>query len=63
MLLLRYAPKKNFPLPFNGTEWVVPFPFNNILLSVPNPFEVRAYFPSVLIYFRVAQSALARGSL
>ena len=47
---LRYAPKK-LPLPFN------------ISLSVLDPLEVRAYFPSVLIYFRVAQSALARGSL
>ena len=26
----------------------LPFPFNNILLSVPNPFEVCAYFSSVL---------------
>ena len=44
-------------------EPVVSFPFNYILVSVPNLIEVRAYFLSVLIYFRVVQSGLVRGSL
>ena len=38
---VRYAPKK-LPLPFNETEWVVPFPFNNISLSVLDPFLIRS---------------------
>ena len=47
--------KKTLPLPFNETE-----------RAVHDPFEVRAYLPSVLIkyyYIRIALSALARGSL
>ena len=40
--------QKMLPLPFNGTERVILFPFNNISLTIPNPFEVRVYFLSVL---------------
>ena len=44
--------------------------FNNISLTVHDPFPIRlcpcifsVRFESVLIYFRAAQSVLARGSL
>ena len=64
--LIQYAPKK-LPLPFDETERNRPF--NETERAVHDPFEVRAYLPSVLnvlikyYYIRIAQSALARGSL
>ena len=63
MQYVLYIAKKTLPLPFNETERNGSFPFNNISLSVLDPCVFSVRFGFFLIYFRVAQSALVRGSL